>query len=182
MHLPEKGKCPVRIGADALKQRFASMVRKKKSGPEKARKRLMRLAFRQTHLYRLVNMEVTPGFEPGNEGFADPCLTTWLCHRTVSPLVSILYETAFVKRETVFPAAFLLSASTDGGDAGKAPSRRTALALILHPAGCPAAPAHPRRCCRCRGCVPPGSSGSCLRRWLCPCRRRDIRRSRIGHG
>ena len=72
-------------------------------------------------------MEVTPGFEPGNEGFADPCLTTWLCHRTVSPLVSILYETAFVKRETVFPAAFLLSASTDGGDAGKAPSRRTAL-------------------------------------------------------
>ena len=57
------------------------MVQKKKSGPEKARKRLMRLAFRQTHLYRFVNMEVTPGFEPGNEGFADPCLTTWLCHR-----------------------------------------------------------------------------------------------------
>ena len=28
-------------------------------------------------------LEVTPGFEPGNEGFADPCLTTWLCHRTV---------------------------------------------------------------------------------------------------
>ena len=25
-HLPEKGKRPVRIGADALKQRFASMV------------------------------------------------------------------------------------------------------------------------------------------------------------
>ena len=25
-------------------------------------------------------LEVTPGFEPGNEGFADPCLTTWLCH------------------------------------------------------------------------------------------------------
>ena len=41
----------------------------------------MRLTFRQTHLYRFVNMEVTPGFEPGNEGFADPCLTTWLCHR-----------------------------------------------------------------------------------------------------
>ena len=42
---------------------------------------LMRLAFRQTHLYRFVNMEVTPRFELGNEGFADPCLTTWLCHR-----------------------------------------------------------------------------------------------------
>ena len=64
MHLPEKGKRPVRIGADALKQRFASMVRKKKSGPEKARKRLMRLAFRQTHLYRLVNMVRPSGFEP----------------------------------------------------------------------------------------------------------------------
>ena len=30
---------------------------------------------------RLLLLEVTPGFEPGNEGFADPCLTTWLCHR-----------------------------------------------------------------------------------------------------
>ena len=27
-------------------------------------------------------LEATPGFEPGNQGFADPCLTTWLCrHR-----------------------------------------------------------------------------------------------------
>ena len=59
----------------------AGYGKKKKSGPEKARKRLMRLAFRQTHLYRFVNMEVTPRFELGNEGFADPCLTTWLCHR-----------------------------------------------------------------------------------------------------
>ena len=64
MHLSEKGKRPVRIGADALKQRFASMVQKKKSGPEKARKRLMRLAFRQTHLYRFVNMVGVSGFEP----------------------------------------------------------------------------------------------------------------------
>ena len=28
-----------------------------------------------------IHLEVTPGFEPGNQGFADPCLTTWLCHR-----------------------------------------------------------------------------------------------------
>ncbi len=24
-------------------------------------------------------MEATPGFEPGNQSFADSCLTTWLC-------------------------------------------------------------------------------------------------------
>ena len=24
-------------------------------------------------------LEATPGFEPGNRGFAGPCLTTWLC-------------------------------------------------------------------------------------------------------
>ena len=26
-------------------------------------------------------LEVTPGFEPGNEGFADLCLTAWPRHR-----------------------------------------------------------------------------------------------------
>ena len=26
-----------------------------------------------------IKMEAAPGFEPGYEGFADPCLTTWLC-------------------------------------------------------------------------------------------------------
>ena len=30
-----------------------------------------------------VNMEATPGFEPGNQGFAGPCLTTWLCRHNV---------------------------------------------------------------------------------------------------
>ena len=29
------------------------------------------------------HLEVTPGFEPGNEGFADPCLTPWLCHHMI---------------------------------------------------------------------------------------------------
>ena len=33
MYLPEGRKCPVRIEADTLKQRFASMVWEKKSGP-----------------------------------------------------------------------------------------------------------------------------------------------------
>lgn len=31
-------------------------------------------------------MEATPGFEPGNQSFADSCLTTWLCR-----LIYILY-------------------------------------------------------------------------------------------
>ena len=31
--------------------------------------------------HRLIK-EVPPGFEPGNEGFADLCLTTWLWHQT----------------------------------------------------------------------------------------------------
>ena len=26
-----------------------------------------------------VYLEATPRFELGNQGFADPCLTTWLC-------------------------------------------------------------------------------------------------------
>ena len=35
-----------------------------------------------TCLYRLLfDLEVPPGFGPGNEGFADLCLTTWLWHR-----------------------------------------------------------------------------------------------------
>ena len=42
-------------------------------------------------------LEVTPGFEPGNQGFADPCLTTWLCHH----LMSLLYA-AFWKKSTLF--------------------------------------------------------------------------------
>ena len=58
----------------------------------------MRLTFRQTHLYRFVNMEVTPRFELGNEGFADPCLTTWLCHHI---------------RETAFQAVSLFGAGDE---------------------------------------------------------------------
>ena len=39
-------------------------------------------------------LEVTPRFELGNEGFADPCLTTWLCHH--------IRETAFRGRFSVW--------------------------------------------------------------------------------
>ena len=43
-----------------------------------------------------IHLEVTPGFEPGNQGFADPCLTTWLCHHRET---SILYAN-FSKKST----------------------------------------------------------------------------------
>ena len=33
------------------------------------------------HLTIPTILEATPGFEPGNKGFADLCLTTWLCRR-----------------------------------------------------------------------------------------------------
>ena len=38
-------------------------------------------AYNISYTQLLSNLEVTPRFELGNEGFADPCLTTWLCHR-----------------------------------------------------------------------------------------------------
>ena len=44
-------------------------------------------------------LEVTPGFEPGNQGFADPCLTTWLCHHLGS---SILYANSPKKSTLIF--------------------------------------------------------------------------------
>ncbi len=47
-----------------------------------------------------VHMEVTPGFEPGNEGFADPCLTTWLCHHTENRSNGSLLLFPFVERAT----------------------------------------------------------------------------------
>ena len=30
----------------------------------------------------IVFLEATPRFELGHKGFADPCLTTWLCRQT----------------------------------------------------------------------------------------------------
>ena len=39
---------------------------------------------KKKQVFRLASfLEVTPGFEPGNESFADSCLTTWLCHHGV---------------------------------------------------------------------------------------------------
>jgi hypothetical protein len=29
----------------------------------------------------ILDLEAAPGFEPGNRGFADRCLTTWLCRQ-----------------------------------------------------------------------------------------------------
>ena len=59
-------------------------------------------------------MEVTPGFEPGNESFADSCLTTWLCHHGDS---SILYA-SFPEKSTFildFDAHTFVWASSGAG-------------------------------------------------------------------
>ena len=49
-------------------------------------------------------LEAPPGFEPGNEGFADPCLTTWLWRHKKTARKN------FVERETRFePATFTLA-------------------------------------------------------------------------
>jgi hypothetical protein len=54
-------------------------------------------------------MEEAPGFEPGNKGFADLCLTTWLClqdqngadneTRTRDPNLGkvVLYQLSYVR-------------------------------------------------------------------------------------
>ena len=52
-------------------------------------------------------LEVTPGFEPGNQGFADPCLTTWLCHH-LHCIICELSEKVhpFLKKtQKIFPPA-----------------------------------------------------------------------------
>ncbi len=33
-------------------------------------------------LHLAFSLKAAPGFEPGDKGFADLCLTTWLCRRT----------------------------------------------------------------------------------------------------
>ncbi len=43
-----------------------------------SRRLFLRKKILNAFAFRIV--EVTPRFELGNEGFADPCLTTWLCH------------------------------------------------------------------------------------------------------
>ena len=39
---------------------------------------------------------MTPGFEPGNEGFADLCLTTWLCHHSQEKTLLIFKAASFL--------------------------------------------------------------------------------------
>ena len=55
-------------------------------------------------------------------------------------------------------------------------------ALISHLAVSPAAPAARPRCCRCRGCAPPGSNGSFPPPVPPPRRRRGIRPARPARG
>ena len=50
----------------------------------------MRLQNKNGTLLRTVFvLEATPGFEPGDKGFADLCLTTWLCRLMNQPSLSL---------------------------------------------------------------------------------------------
>ena len=40
-------------------------------------------------------LEAPPGFEPGSQGFADPCLTTWLWRQKISAEFHLERETRF---------------------------------------------------------------------------------------
>ena len=65
-----------------------------------------------------LHLEVTPRFELGNEGFADPCLTTWLCHHT---------------RETVFGGRFSVWSGRRGSNSLPRPWQGRALPDELRP-------------------------------------------------
>ena len=52
-------------------------------------------------------LEATAGLEPAHEGFADPCLTTWLRRRTQRLMARCEFHQPFVERETGFEPATL---------------------------------------------------------------------------
>ena len=71
-NLREEG---VRIPPVRGKQRLASMESSVNFRAEKARKRLMPLAFRQWHLYRFDFMVTQRGLEPRTHGLKGSCST-----------------------------------------------------------------------------------------------------------
>ena len=73
-------------------------------------------------MFREFWLEVTPGFEPGNEGFADPCLTTWLCHHI---------------RETAFSGRFSVWSGRRGSNSLPRPWQGRALPDELRPQAAP---------------------------------------------
>ena len=71
----------------------------------------------QGFLLPVEGLEAAPGFEPGNEGFAVLCLTTWLCRHShsFSHLHTLL---ALQCQPWQHPAIFLVA----GVDNGKQPA------------------------------------------------------------
>ncbi len=60
---------------------------------------------------------MTPGFEPGNQGFADPRLTAWPCHRIVTLYLIILVRTKkYALRNAMASVAQSLSAVNGADD------------------------------------------------------------------
>ena len=52
-------------------------------------------------------LEAPPGFEPGDKGFADPCLTAWLWRLLGNEIIIICFL-SYVKQFFVFLLLYLL--------------------------------------------------------------------------
>ena len=79
---------PKTIGAQGFQKLVRPKIRKKT--PLTQKKNPQSLAALGIHL------EVTPGFEPGNQGFADPCLTTWLCHHLDIYIICDFFKKVYI--------------------------------------------------------------------------------------
>ena len=86
-------------------------ISKKWGKRRKTKKTRENLGFFGWHLFCQHVLEATPGFEPGDKGFADLCLTTWLCRLMSQPLphpVDRMSKTTFILILHPFWAAYWL--------------------------------------------------------------------------
>src|SRR6516162_11901169 len=92
-----------------------------------------------------VDLEAAPGFEPGNKGFADPRLTTWLCRHPYAPYVlasppcgtSVAARRPATAFATVFPGSSRGTTAIRLASANTAASWRRAYCIVVVIEACP---------------------------------------------